>query len=143
MTELRTFADRFGLCAKVRGVRRRIQGSVAVEYGLVLPALLLLLFLIIDAGRLLWTQTTLDRAVEAAARCGAIDAIDCGSAVQVQNYAVAQAYGITVDASAFTPVAASCGMQVNANFTFSPSIPLLGSGTILLTATACYPKPAT
>ena len=118
-------------------------GSVAIEYGLLLPALLLMLFLIIDTGRLLWTQTTLDRAVEAAARCGAIDATDCGSTAQIQSYAAAQAYGMTVDASAFTAVVTSCGVQVNASFAFSPSIPLLGSGTIALTASACYPKSAT
>ncbi len=48
---------------------------MAVEYGIILPVLLMLMLGIIDTGRLIWTQTTLDRAVEAAARCGAVNVI--------------------------------------------------------------------
>ena len=50
-------------------------GSVAIEYGLILPVLLLFTFGLIDAGRLLWTNITLTRATEVAARCGAVGAI--------------------------------------------------------------------
>ena len=57
----------------------RSSGSVAVEYGLLLPALLLLVLGVMDVGRLLWTQATLDRAVEAAARCAAVNTISCAS----------------------------------------------------------------
>ncbi|MGA7974726.1 MAG: TadE/TadG family type IV pilus assembly protein, partial [Pseudolabrys sp.] len=50
----------------------RRRGAVAIEYALILPALLLLVIGIIDTGRVLWTYTTLYRATEAAARCAAI-----------------------------------------------------------------------
>ena len=53
------------------------EGSVAVEYGLVLPAMLLFTLGIMDAGRLLWSDITLTRATEAAARCGAVDQTNC------------------------------------------------------------------
>jgi hypothetical protein len=47
-------------------------GAVAIEYAFVLPALLLFLLGILECGRLFWSYTTLYRATEAAARCGAI-----------------------------------------------------------------------
>ncbi|MDU6495166.1 TadE/TadG family type IV pilus assembly protein, partial [Bradyrhizobium sp.] len=37
--------------------RPRRSGAVAIEYGFVLPVLLLFIFGIIDIGRLLWTFT--------------------------------------------------------------------------------------
>ncbi len=124
-----------------RPLRPGVSGSVALEYGLLLPVLLLLVFMIIDAGHLLWIQTTLDRAVEAAARCGAIDQNNCGTASKIKSYAVDQAYGISATSNAFVPETAACGMRVSANYVFTPSVAFLGAGTILLTATACYPIP--
>jgi len=43
-------------------------GTVAIEYALILPVMLLFTLGIMDTGRLLWTYITLTRAVEAAAR---------------------------------------------------------------------------
>ena len=118
------------------------EGSVAVEYGILLPALLLFVFAIIDGGQLFWLQSTLERAVDAAARCGAIDVNNCGTNTQIQNFAVAQAFAMNAPASAFTPSVAACGRKVTATFTFTPSIPLLGSNGITLTSSACYSIPA-
>ena len=117
------------------------RGAVAIEYALILPALLLLVIGIIDTGRVLWTYTTLYRATEAAARCAAINTIDCGTAGQVQSYAVAQAFGLKIDATAFSVATAACGIQVNGTYDFAFAIPAFTSnlGTITLKATACYP----
>ncbi len=84
-----------------RKSRRRLpagnkRGATALEYGIILPALLLFLLGIMDAGRLLWNYTTLYRAAEAAARCAAVNAAVCGTASQIQNSAAAQAWGMTV-----------------------------------------------
>ncbi len=120
-----------------------VRGSMEIEYGLILPALLLFTLGIMDGGRLLWTYTTLYRAVEAAARCGAINVITCGTAAEIKNYAAAQAWGLTISASAFTT--GTClpnGVQVHGTYTFNFVIPMLysfGGGAITLTATACYP----
>ena len=118
-------------------------GSAAIEYALVLPLLLLLVLGLMDTGRLLWTYTTLYRAVEAAARCGAVNVTACGTTAQIKSRAVAEAWGLTVAPSAFTVSTPSCGLQVRASYPFTFVIPGLDTvaplGTITLSATACYP----
>jgi|ERR1700678_1951890 Flp pilus assembly protein TadG len=126
------------------------RASVAVEYAFVFPVLVLFLLGIMDTGRLLWTFTTLHRASEAAARCGAITAkgtgYDCTTSSGTQNYAVAQAWGLTVTPSMFTVSTPACGTQVVASYNFTFVIPwfyiappLGPTNSITLTATACYP----
>ena len=120
-------------------------GAVAVEYGIILPAMLLFVLGIVDTGRLLWTYATLTHAVEAAARCGAIAAPGCTSAATTQSYAVTQAYGLTVPSSAFSVSSASCGVQVSGSLSFVFVIPWLGASpfgsanSITVSATACDP----
>lgn len=124
------------------GLRSR-RGAAAVEYGLILPALLLFIIGIIDVSRLLWTYTTLNRAVEAAARCGAINTIDCGTTAQIQSRAVSESWGLTISTSAFTVSKPACGLQVTASYNFVFAIPaLVGAsplGTITLGPAGCYP----
>lgn len=122
-----------------RAAFRRLRGTVAVEYALILPALLLFTFGLMDAGRLLWTQTTLDRAVQAAARCGAVDTVDCGTTAEINAYAVTQAFGLTITSSAFTTTTPACGVQVTVSFPFTFVIPWIATNNVTLTATACYP----
>jgi Flp pilus assembly protein TadG len=112
------------------------RGTVAIEYAFVLPVLLGFLLGIMDTGRLLWTYTTLYRASEAAARCSAIKATGCTTFGLTQSYAVAAAWGLNVNASAFTVTNPACGMQVAASYDFGFVFPWK---TITLTATACYP----
>jgi Flp pilus assembly protein TadG len=117
------------------------RGTVAIEYAFVLPVLPLLLLGIIDTGRLLWTYTTIHRASETAARCAAIKAASCPTLADTQNYAVTQAWGLSIDGSAFAVSGQACGMHVVATYVFTFSIPwLFGTGnTTTLTTTACYP----
>lgn len=120
------------------------RGSVALEYGLIAPLLLVLVLGIIDTGRLIWTYTTLYRATEAAARCGAINTTTCATAAQIKAYAVTEAWGLTIDASAFTVAAQSCGLQVQASYDFNSIIPgfdlVAPVGLVTLQAKACYPS---
>ena len=67
-------------------------GSVAIEYGLILPAMLLFTLGIMDAGRLLWANVTLTRATEAAARCYAVNTTMC-PAGSVPAYAASSGLG--------------------------------------------------
>jgi Flp pilus assembly protein TadG len=122
------------------------RGAMAVEYALVLPVVLLFILGIADCGRLLWTYATLYHATEAAARCGAIDQVTCATTSQIKNYAVAQSYGLTIDAAAFTAATAACGMSVSVQQTFVLLIPWFaqfvaadGPSSITLRASACYP----
>ncbi|PNG27140.1 TadE/TadG family type IV pilus assembly protein [Methylocella silvestris] len=120
------------------------QGTAAIEFGLILPVLLLFLIGIMDMGRMLWANTTLNWAAQSAARCAAVNSTLCGSASQIQSYAVAQAWGVTVLPAAFSVTYPSCGVQVAATYTFQFIIPWpgttapFGSGnTTTLGATAC------
>ena len=128
--------------------RSDTSGSVAIEYGLILPAMLLFTLGIMDAGRLLWTNVTLTRATEAAARCYAVNTTMC-PAGSVPAYAASQAWGINdIAASDFVASTPACGRQVQATYTFQflvPWFPQFGSApfggtTMTLTATACYPN---
>lgn len=114
-------------------------GSVAVEYALLLPALMLFVIGLMEVGRLLWTQTTLDRAVEAAARCGAVDEVTCANAAATADYAVTQAFGLNVEADVFSVSAAACGVSVSAAFTYNFLVPWVTPQDMTLHASACYP----
>jgi Flp pilus assembly protein TadG len=131
---------------KAPSISRR-RGSVAIEYAIVLPVLLLFLLGVMDVGRLLWAYSTLHRAADSAARCAAIQAPGCATFGATQSFAVAEAWGLIVTASAFTVSNQACGVQVVANYTFGFVIPWLSvvapfgsSNSIPLTATACYPS---
>jgi Flp pilus assembly protein TadG len=119
---------------------------MALEYGLVFPALMLMIFGSMDVGRLIWTYTTLLRAVEASARCAAVNPGVCGNASQVASRAVNEAWGLPVTTETFSLQTPACGAQVTANYDFSFLIPWLGQtpaenqlNTVTLTVSACYP----
>jgi Flp pilus assembly protein TadG len=115
-----------------------LDGTVAIEYGLILPALMLFTLGIMDTGRLLWTLTTLSRATEAAARCAAVNNTVCGTTSQIQTYAAAQAWGLNdVTPSVFAVTNPLCGVQVSVTYTFQFIIPWIGPSTPL-NAAACY-----
>jgi Flp pilus assembly protein TadG len=123
------------------------RGAAAIEFAIILPVLLLFLLGIMDTGRLLWTFATLHRASDAAARCAAIQAAGCTTSSGTQSYAAAQAWGLTVLASAFTVTTPACGTQVAASYTFTFVIPWFyvvppfgNPNSIPLTATSCYPS---
>lgn len=123
------------LHARFAGDRR---GTTAIEYAIVLPALLLFLLGIMDTGRLLWNYTTLHRAVEAAARCGTVNLTDCGTTGQIQSRAVEEAWGMSVSAGSFTVADQACGLQVSTTYSFVFTIP--GFNAITLEPEACFPK---
>ena len=120
-------------------------GSMALEYGILLPALVLLMLGSMDVARLIWTYTTLHRAVEASARCAAINPAACGSANLVTSRAVTEAWGLPVTAEMFSLQQQGCGARVTANYSFSLLIPWLSQSpdtlpnSITLTVSACYP----
>ena len=111
----------------------------------VLPAFLALLLGVEEFGRALWTQSALQYAVEAAARCAAVDVSNCTP--DVATYASNQAFGLSIPASEFTYTAsASCGLtgyadgaQVTASHVFDPIVPNLVPISVTLTAKSCHP----
>jgi Flp pilus assembly protein TadG len=123
----------------LRILPRGRRGSIALEYALLLPVLLLFIVGIMEVGRLMWTQTTLDRAVEAAARCAAVDQITCADAPATANYAVTQAFGLNVTSDAFTVAPAACGKSVTVTFSYKFLVPFITPQSMTLHAVACYP----
>jgi Flp pilus assembly protein TadG len=121
----------------------RNDGVAAVEFAILLPVFLTLLFGIVEFGRLMWTHAALQFAVEAAARCYAIDTT-CTSASAAQTYASQQIFGLTVASSAFLAsngAGTSCGgyqVQVS-DYPFSFIVPALFPWTITLNAQSCHP----
>jgi Flp pilus assembly protein TadG len=107
--------------------RSRDSGVAAVEFALVLPIVLLCVFGLIECARAIWTQATLDYAVEAAARCAAVDTNTCGTDVNIQNYAAGKAPGLSFadPALTFGVTRPSCGVQVTATLPFTFLVPAL------------------
>jgi Flp pilus assembly protein TadG len=122
------------------------RGSAAIEFAIVLPVLLMFVLGLLDCGRLLWTYTTLTYAVEAAARCGAINTITCVTSSNMEVYAATQDWGLGASPifKATLPPLSSCGIQVLGTLSFTFIIPWFygggpSSNTLLLSSTACYP----
>ena len=62
------------------GGRARLRGQGLVEFALVLPVFLLVVFAIIDGGRFVYLSSTLSQAAREGARLGAVEAGWMGSA---------------------------------------------------------------
>lgn len=123
--------------AKLRALAAAREGATAVEFAIVGPVLLLLLFGIIETGRGLWTQNALNYAVEQAARCAAIDKINCGTTTQIRAYAATIA-GTNFGSAPFTYTVAQCGSQVSASYPVTLHIPYVAAA-LTLTAQSCFP----
>jgi len=123
---------------------RNESGVTAVEFALLLPFFVILLFGIIEFGQVLFLQAALQHAVTEAARCATISGAagstpDCSSAGNIASFASTQAYGLGVAASYFStsnPTGFNC---VNASYPFNLSIPLIPAIQLTLTAKSCYP----
>jgi Flp pilus assembly protein TadG len=125
----------------IAGVARRFvrddAGNPAVEFGLLLPALLTFVFGLAEGGRLLWTVNALHYSVQEAARCASINKTTCGSSSQIQTFAAGRA-GAGFASSVFTATVAGCGNQVSASYTMPLNIPFMAH-SISLSAQSCYP----
>jgi Flp pilus assembly protein TadG len=117
------------------------RGGDAVEMGLLLVMLSLMLFGTMFTGWMLWSAHTLHYAVEESARCAAIDVNNCGSVADTQAYAVAKAMGLAMAAGQFsvTQPASGCGWQVQATYDFPLTIPFMPASTVAIGASSCYP----
>jgi len=114
-------------------------GATAVEFALILPVALLCILGLIEFSRAIWTQTTLDYAVQTAARCAAVNPGICGTATQIQQNAVDNAPGLALPTSTFSTSAQPCGAQVTASLQFDFLVRALLPYSQTLRASACFP----
>lgn len=115
-------------------------GATVVEFALILPILLVFLLGTVEFGRMLWTKSLLDHAVDEAARCASVNTGTCGNAGATAAYAVQRSAPLTVASSIFTATSPSCGSQVSATYPFVFVAPSLLNWTVTLASQACYPK---
>ena len=125
----------------IRNIRRDRRGGPAVEMALILPMLVVMLFAIIEIGRLMWTESVLHYAVSVAARCRAVDAVNCGTDAAAKTYALAKAiYVVNLATGNFTVSACTNGEKVSAAYTFTSKLLLLPSAfTVNVNPSSCYP----
>lgn len=119
-----------------------IRGAAAVEFALIVSPLFLMVLGVIDGGRMVWTQNTLQFAVEQAARYAIVScATTCATQAQIKSYAASAAYGLSLSSSVFSSASAGCGAlagtQVSASYSYAPLFPF--PSTLTLTASSCRP----
>ena len=122
------------------------RGATVVEFALLAPMFLLLLFGIIEIARLAWTRQTLEETAFATARCMSVSS-NCATTASQKSFAVqrAAAYRIAITAAAVTPSAAtSCAGQTNSNLVTIATPFISGLRGLLplpqtLQVTACFP----
>jgi Flp pilus assembly protein TadG len=114
-------------------------GSSAVEFALLSPVFFAIAFGIVDAGRLVWTQMSIEHAVESAARCASIQSTNCTTAPDVQTYAATQAPGLGLSPSAFSYSTPSCGSLVSATYRYYYLSAAFPGSYSTLTAQSCVP----
>ena len=117
---------------------RDCNGSILAEFAMIVPALLLLFFGLIEFGRVMWYRNALQSAVEDAARCYALNLAACDTTAKVQQYAVDAALGFSPALSTFTPTTETCGKQVTASYAVTSIVPVVPMN-ITVEASACRP----
>lgn len=128
------------IALSLRRIARDARGVGALEFAVLLPVFVALVFGIMQLGQLYWTQSALQHAVEMAARCASVNATTCGTAAQIQVYAATQAYGLALPATTFTATTPACGNQVAASYAYAFPAAALVLPSITLTAESCYPS---
>ncbi len=140
-----------------RRLWRACGGTTPIEFALVAPLFLALIFGCIEYGRLLWTEQALQETAMAAARCMAILQTACAtsgnyySASNTQSYVqtLGDQWGVTIPSSGITLTPnTTCGgvtgfSQVSIASTFTSPVSAfvhISASGISLTATACFPN---
>jgi Flp pilus assembly protein TadG len=112
-------------------------GAALVEYALVLPALLAVMVGLVQLGGMAYTQTTLNYAVQEAARCAVVRPDLCGSPSQIQQFAASQAVGLNLAANAFTVATTACGVDIRANVPYNFVVSPFNQISVPLAAEVC------
>jgi Flp pilus assembly protein TadG len=147
----RIFPFRSAIAALLRRLVKASDGIETIEFALVSIAMFLFLLGVIEFGWLYWTQSELQYAAEAGARCQTVNCCASSPAVcggttgttGVQNYTANQLLGMSIPSSSLTNFSvstATCGNQVSFSYTYSFLVmgSLLPTSSITLSATACH-----
>lgn len=127
-------------------LRASTRGATVIEFAMLAPIFIAMLFGVMEGGRLFWARQTLNTVATATVRCMSVSS-SCNTAATQQSYAVARAqgYGLRITAAQVTPTAATtCKGQANSNqvqITANFRSALRGFVPLptTLTSTACFP----
>jgi uncharacterized membrane protein len=143
--------DLGGIARLLRRLVKAPDGVETVEFALVSVALFTFLLGVVEFGRLYWTQSELQYAAEAAARCATVNCCaggpaSCGGSTGttgIKNFTAGQLLGMSVPSSSLlyfqVDPTAICGNQVTFTYTFHFIVSgLIPQSAIPLTTTACH-----
>ncbi len=141
-----------------RTLRKDERGAAAVEFALVAVPLLLVLFGIIEYGRLQWTRSAMESVANSGARCIGIGQVECSvsgvyNAAKAQTFILETATELSLQLSssdiAINNTATCNGVsgfaEVSLTHTFETALPFIFgqmSTGVPLTAAVCFPHQA-
>jgi Flp pilus assembly protein TadG len=120
-----------------RHLRTNERGSSAIEFAVVGPIFMMCMVGMVYVGMALLAEGSLQYAVEASARCAAVNTTLCASSAATVTYAMSEYRGPTIPPK-FVSTTAQCGQQVTGSATMTMNW-VLGKATVPLKATACFP----
>jgi Flp pilus assembly protein TadG len=123
--------------ALIARLRHDCGGATAIEFALVLPMIIVLVFGLIGFSMVGGAASGMHYAVEEAARCFAVNKTACGSATAARTYAAAKYAGPNVGV-VFTADNTGCGFTVRATGTYRVDL-ALSHIDVPLSAASCYP----
>jgi Flp pilus assembly protein TadG len=113
-------------------------GTTAVEFAIVAPVFLLMVFGTIGLCFALFLIGSLHYAVEDGARCASVKTTICTDANSIVTYTTGRYMGPNVSPN-FTYAAAACGNSVTGTISYSMNIGFR-TFVIPISATACFPS---
>lgn len=136
-------ARRMGLAGRLAADRR---GATAVEFALVAPLLLALLFGSVETGRYLWFAAVLDHAVGEAARCPEVVGAGCATPDVFRGRMEERLARLAGSSPGRDPAMvmrpATCGTEVRVSLPYPSLVPGLGPALPALSASACIGQAA-
>ncbi len=126
--------------AKLYSLFRDRSGNTAVEFAMILPIFVAIMFGIVEFGRLLWIRNSIEYAAETAARWGAIRTSKTNS--EIAAYATSQLTAVNITGVSFTATASSSSVSVVGTYTYTLLTPsyFVTIPTISWTITAQFPR---
>ena len=112
-------------------------GTSAIEFAIVGPIFMMYMVGMVYVGMAIFSQGSLQYAVEVSARCAAVNTTVCTSSSSTVTYARSAYFGPSA-APSFVSTAAACGQKVTGSTSMTVNW-VLGHATVPLNATACYP----
>lgn len=135
----------------MRRLLRDERGNSVTEFALLGPTFLMMLFLVMEGGRALFTKQAVNELAAAAARCAAIHATGCTTTTEVASWTASRGTTrsrLAITAAMVTPtMSTTCngqtGMaQVKIDYTYKKTLVNLLPTSVMpstFTSTSCFP----